>query len=128
MKEARKLLNKVGLPLFCLVIAFSIVEDYVVLPVMSFIWKYTLKSTPDGFISNANLGRTLIRSPWVVLIGVVILGGFLLFTVLLRQSDLLFFLTPWLSFQQLLLSYVYQACRMHLKYLQLYRLSLSKNF
>lgn len=81
MKEARRLLNKAGLSLFFLVIVFSIVKEYAVFPLMSFLWKITLMTTPDGFISNANLGRTLIRSPWIVLIGIIILGGFLLFSM-----------------------------------------------
>lgn len=52
MKESRRLLNKAGLPLFFLVIAFSIAEKYVVLPIISGIWKLTLMTTPDGFITD----------------------------------------------------------------------------
>lgn len=81
MKESRKLLNKAGLPLFCVVIAFSVLKEYVISPIISEIWKLSLMTTPDGFISNANLGRTLIRSPWIIVIGFFLLGIFLLFTM-----------------------------------------------
>lgn len=77
----RRVLNKAGLPLFFMVIVFSIVKEYVVVPLMSGIWKITLMTSPEGFISNANLGRTLLKSPWIILIGAALLGGFLLFSM-----------------------------------------------
>lgn len=81
MKEARKLLRKAGLPLYRLVIAFSLIKEYVLIPLMSLIWKFVLMTTPDGFISNANLSKTLIRSPWIVLFGILLLATFLLFSM-----------------------------------------------
>lgn len=81
MKESWKLLNKAGARLYGIVIVFSIVKELVLIPLLGLIWKLTLMTTPDGFISNANIGRTLLKSPWVIIIGVVLLGIFLLFSM-----------------------------------------------
>lgn len=81
MKESRQLLRNAGFPLYRLIIAFALIRDYIMFPIMSFIWANTLKTTPDGFISNANIGITLLKSPWIILIGLILIGIFLLFSM-----------------------------------------------
>lgn len=81
MKNARKLLDKAGLPLYLLAIFFVLIKNTVLLPIMSKIWEMTLRTTPYGFISNANLGETILKSPWIILIGICLLGVFVFFSV-----------------------------------------------
>lgn len=81
MKKARALLNKAGLPIYLTVILFSIVKLLIIQPVMGLIWRFSLMTTPEGYISNANIGITLLKSPWIVVIGIILLGIYILFSM-----------------------------------------------
>lgn len=72
MKEGRALYRKTGSRLYLFMVAFTVFKSYVMIPVMSKIWGLTLKTTPDGFVSNANLLRSLVRAPWIIPIGILL--------------------------------------------------------
>jgi len=78
MKEARKLVNQAGVPLWRLVISFFILKNLVMIPLISRVWGLTLRTTPDGYVSNANIKEALLKSPWIVLVGAILLGALLL--------------------------------------------------
>lgn len=77
MKESRLLLKNAGAPLFVLSLAFSVITEFMIFPILSQIWEWTLMTTPEGFISNANILKALLYSPWIIPIGacLIILFG-----------------------------------------------------
>lgn len=71
-KQSRVLFKKAAWSLFLFMLCFSVVQDILLNVVVGNIWSLTLMTTPDGFISNANLVNTLIRCPWVIVIGLML--------------------------------------------------------
>lgn len=74
--EARKLFKKAGWSLFVFMMISSVVEDVFLYNVTGYIWKFTLMSTPDGYISNANFVSTLIHCPWIIPVALIIVVMF----------------------------------------------------
>lgn len=70
--QARKLFKKAGWSLFIFMILSSIVQEVFLFNITGYIWKLTLLSTPDGYISNANFMNTLIHCPWIIPVAAVI--------------------------------------------------------
>lgn len=71
-KQARILFKKAGWSLFFFSLVFTLVEQFSLSFFAGNIWKFTMLSTPNGFISNANIVDALIHSPWVVFVLVLI--------------------------------------------------------
>lgn len=72
-KESRSLLKVAGYSIFLFLLLFDILKDIFIMPVIRRIWSFTLMTTPDGFISNTNILNTLIKSPWIVPIGIALI-------------------------------------------------------
>jgi len=70
-KKSRKLYNNLGIPLFLFLILFSVANNYVFVPLLGKLWGLVLTTTPDGFVSNSNILKTLSQSPWIIPIGLV---------------------------------------------------------
>jgi len=73
MKKSRSLYKNMGLTLIIFLIGFGMAKDYLFIPFLGKIWGLVLKTTPDGFISNANLINTIIKCPWIILIGLILI-------------------------------------------------------
>lgn len=71
-KEARRLYKEIGVTLILFLILFGLARDYLFIPLLGKIWGLALITTPEGFICNANLVDTLLKSPWIVLIGFIL--------------------------------------------------------
>jgi len=71
MRESRRLYKDIGVTLFIFLILFGAARDYVFVPLMGKIWGLALSTTPDGFISNSNFVAALTKSPWIILVGAV---------------------------------------------------------
>lgn len=89
MRSAQKLLKKTGISIFIVLLLIGVVKDYVLVPLMSKGWGWALTTTPDGFISNANVLETMKRSPWIFLIGFVLLLIYTLFAMWEMSAALL---------------------------------------
>ena len=72
MKASWELLKKAGPSLFLLLMIISCALDYLIVPMMGKIWGLILTTTPEGFISNANALQVLLHSPWVFLLGLIL--------------------------------------------------------
>lgn len=81
MKEARKVFKNAGLPLILLVVIFSVFKSRIVIPIISKVWSLTLRTTPYGFISNANIGESIKKCPWIIPIVIVLITIFLFFSM-----------------------------------------------
>lgn len=72
MKIARALLNKCGISIFIILVVVGLIKDNIIVPIMGKIWSWTLMTTPEGFISNANILEALVKSPWIIVSGFVL--------------------------------------------------------
>lgn len=72
MKNARLLLNKSGISVFFATCLLGILRT-ALLRVLSRLWGLCLRTTPEGYLSNANLLPALLRSPWIVPAALILL-------------------------------------------------------
>jgi len=69
-------LKKAGTEMFLFVLLFSALRDFILEPLLGKFWGLVLSTTPDGLISNGNLVNTLLKSPWIIPAGVVMLAAY----------------------------------------------------
>ncbi len=72
MRESRNRYKQIGIPLVAFLVLFGMGRDFIVIPLMGKIWGLALSTTPEGFVSNANLVNSLVKSPWIIPIGAVL--------------------------------------------------------
>ena len=67
--------------IYTLILVTSIIINVLLIPLFGWLWSLLLATTPEGFISNANIGEVLLKSPWVLpgaLVLAIIYGNIIL--------------------------------------------------
>jgi len=95
MKDARIHFKEMGPALLLFMVLFGLFKTFLLVPGLGKIWGLALNSTPDGFISNSNFKAVLTQTPWVLMVGflLIILYAF----IALWQTTVLFI---WISYMR----------------------------
>jgi len=81
MKLSRNTFRNIGISLIVFLVLFGAARDFIFIPLMGKVWGLALMTTPDGFLSYKNLVTSLVQSPWIILIGAVLLVLYAVFAM-----------------------------------------------